>query len=398
MTQAFTIFGRQPLLGLAELESLHGAENIQPIGHVAALLNMEPSEINFAALGGTVKFGKLLTILDTTNWRDIEQFLIEAVPAHASTLEPGKLRLGFSAYELHVGPKDLLSTGLKVKKALKAAGRSARLIPNTMPMLNSAQVLHNHLTGPLGWELLFVGHGGKTYVGQSIAAQDIEAYGARDHGRPMRDAKVGMLPPKLAQIIINLANPKAGSTVLDPFCGTGVVLQEAILMGHHAYGSDLEPRMVEYSRANLDWLSQTRFFNQVCGPDKKLKTDVKLEVANACEHTWSKFDTIACETYLGRAFSALPKPEILQEVMQDVDTIIKKFLKNVASQTSPGTRMTIALPAWKVDKGFWHLSSLDHLEELGYTRSVFKHAGWDDLIYHREGQIVGRELAVLTRK
>lgn len=397
MIQTFVIFGRQPKLGLAELESLYGKDAIEPVGHVAAIVHKDPAEINFAALGGTIKFGKLLTVLETTRWGDIEQFLFKAIPEHARHLEPGKLRLGLSAYELHVTPKNLMATGLKIKKGLKTDGRSARLVPNTMPMLNSAQVLHNHLTGPLGWELLFVRHKDKTYIGQSIAVQDIEAYGARDHGRPMRDAKVGMLPPKLAQMIINLAKPKPGSTVLDPFCGTGVVLQEALLMGHDVYGTDLEPRMIAYSQANLDWLKQTRYYQHVCGPETRQGT-IKLDVGNACERHWEKFDAIACETYLGRPFSALPKPEILKEVMQDVDTITKKFLKNVASQTKPGFRMCIAVPAWSDGKSFWHLSTLDHLEELGYTRAVFAHAEVDDLIYHREGQIVGRELVVITRK
>ena len=44
--------------------------------------------------------------------------------------------------------------------------------------------------------------------------------------------------------------------LLDPFCGTGVVLQEALLMGYDVYGTDLEPRMIDYSGANLDWLSE----------------------------------------------------------------------------------------------------------------------------------------------
>lgn len=68
----------------------------------------------------------------------------------------------------------------------------------------------------------------------------------RDYGRPARDARVGMLPPKLAQIMLNLSvkDEKSG-TVLDPFCGTGVLLQEAALAGFDFIGSDIEPRMVE---------------------------------------------------------------------------------------------------------------------------------------------------------
>src|SRR5690606_35926256 len=129
------------------------------------------------------------------------------------------------------------------------------VVPNTELMLNSAQVLYNQLTSPLGMELLLVRNGGKILLAQTVAEQDIDAYSARDQQRPKRDAKVGMLPPKLAQIIINLASGKLkltpGETLLDPFCGTGVILQEAKLIGYDIYGSDLESRMVKYTKENL---------------------------------------------------------------------------------------------------------------------------------------------------
>ena len=84
--------------------------------------------------------------------------------------------------------------------------------------------------------------------------------------------------------------------------------------------------------------------------------------------------------------------------MQDVNHIHKKFLQNVASQTQPGFRMCIAVPAWSVRGEFKHLKTLDILDELGYNRIEFVHARSEDLIYHREGQVVARELVVLTRK
>ena len=89
---------------------------------------------------------------------------------------------------------------------------------------------------------------------------------------------------------------------------------------------------------------------------------------------------------------------MLADVMSDVNTIHKKFLKNVANQTKPGFRMCIAVPAWSDGKQFWHLDTLYHREELGYTRAVVVHAPKENLVYHREGQIVGRELVVLIRK
>ena len=123
-----------------------------------------------------------------------------------------------------------------------------RVVPNRAATLSSATSFHNHLTSETKIELLKVG--GRYY--RVIQVQNINAYARRDQERPARDAKVGMLPPKLAQILINLAGElRSGATVLDPFCGTGVVLQEALLMGYRAYGTDVSERMVEYSQRNF---------------------------------------------------------------------------------------------------------------------------------------------------
>jgi hypothetical protein len=111
-----------------------------------------------------------------------------------------------------------------------------------------------------------------------------------------------------------------------------------------------------------------------------------------------QFDLIASETYLGRALSSMPDHETLQKIVTDCDTIHTKFLKNVARQTDAGFRMCLAVPAWYTRKGFRHLPMLDHLEELGYNRVSFVHAKTQNLVYHRENQIVARELVVLTRR
>lgn len=404
--RSLIILGRQPALGLAELESLYGPEVLRPVGERAVSIDLEPKEINFARLGGMVKFAKILTILDTTNWGDIQKFLESVAPGHAANLPEGKLRLGFSAYGLGVTPQRIQATGLALKKVIRSTGRSVRYVPNVEPELNAAQVLHNQLTQKLGWELLFVRGGGKTIVAQSIAVQDIEAYRRRDQQRPYRDARVGMLPPKLAQIIINLANPPSGGTILDPFCGTGVLLQEALLMNYGAYGSDLDKRMVEYSEGNLKWLTNTFRLPLACSDDLELETPqpinsgrYHLEIADATSASWKSVPSaIAAETYLGRPLSSLPDQEILQKIMNDCDTIHKKFLRNITRQTKPGLRLCLAVPAWKTKAGFKHLRMLDSLGDLGYNRIRFVHASSQDLIYHREGQIVARELVVLERK
>ncbi len=389
MFPTLCILGRQPALGVAELESLFGADNVQPFGE-SALLNIPAKDVPFARLGGTMKLCKVLTPLPTQAWPELVKYISAELPKHVCCLPEGKIKLGISVYDLPVDVRKINTSGLELKKVIKNAGRSSiRIVPNKTKELNSAQVLHNNLTGPLGYELILIKYGQQTILAQTIEVQDIEAYASRDQNRPMRDTYVGMLPPKLAQIIINLARPETGETVLDPFCGTGVIPQEALLMGYGAYGTDLEPRMIEYSESNLKWLKERYQFSG----------NLHLEVGDATNHQWgSPFQKVAAETYLGRPFTSLPDSQTLNQVMRDVDTIHKKFLQNMTTQTKPGFRVCLAVPAWKTRDGFKHLPVLDRLEELGYTRTSFAHAKNDDLIYHREGQIVARELVTITRK
>lgn len=390
--KSLAILGRQPALGIAELESLYGS--VRPLGHQVAALNVAADEINFARLGGSTKLCKLLTVLDTTNWAEIEKYLIKTTPEHAAMLPEGKLTIGLSLYGFKETAQRIQATGLSIKKAIKKSGRPIRLVPNQEPALNTAQVQHNKLAGELGWELVFVADNGKTYLAQTVASQDLDSYTLRDRSRPKRDSRVGMLPPKLAQIIINLATgdaEPAGKTVLDPFCGTGVVLQESLLMGFNAYGTDLEPRMIDYSGENLDWLDAQFQLGEV---------EMRIEVGDATRHKWQPApDFVACETYLGRPYTTVPPTEQLHKNISDCNAIINKFLRNIHAQLKPGSRLCIAVPAWQVKSNqFKHLPLVDSLEEIGYNRMEFERVEPSSLLYYREDQVVARELLVITRR
>ena len=384
------ILGRQPALGVAELESLYGAAKVRLVGDHAAIVSHDTEHLDFTRLGGSVKACRLLTTLDTTDWNKLERYLLDTTPEHAGYVPDGKLTIGLSAIGLKVTPGKLNATGLSIKKAIrKASDRSVRLVPNVETELSSAQVLHNQLTGERGWELVLVADGTRTHLAQTYAVQDIDSYTLRDRGRPKRDAKVGMLPPKLAQIIINLAaGEKSVGIVLDPFCGTGVVLQEALLMGYDVYGTDLEPRMVDYTGENLDWLDE-QF--DISG------REMRIEAGDAISHTWEPIpDLVAGETYLGRPFTARPDRETLERNAGDCNQIIKKFLTNIHDQLAPGTRLCLAVPAWQTGKDhFKHLPLLDQLNDLGYERVSFEHVRPTDLLYYRTEQLVARELLVL---
>lgn len=438
MIMIVCILGRQPRLGLAELESLYGAEKIKVVaGGTVALVDVPSID---RELGGTIKVAKLLDALETTTFDKLSQSLAKRMSKYLAELSiEGKVKFGLSVYGVKTNIGELNRASLFLKKRIKNAGRSVRVVPNNELYLNSAQVLHNQLTSRVGLELLLIRDGDKTFIARTIHEQDIDAYTLRDRGRPKRDAFVGMLPPKLAQIMIHLAhghaslkkndnvmlaaaelvevsetsafpagarqdkdNQLAPSGVdessadsdagtlrlLDPFCGTGVVLQEAALEGYAVYGADLSQKMVEFTTTNLKWLAETH----------KVDIDATIEQGDATTHQWKgQIDTVVCEGYLGQPMSQEPPREKLEMIMHECNSIMRDFLKNIAPQLPSGTPLCVAVPAWHLSDGFKHLKMVDQLDELGFSRREFIHARESDLLYYREDQIVARELLVLTK-
>jgi tRNA (guanine10-N2)-dimethyltransferase len=383
------ILGRQPALGMAELESRFGDERLSPLGDLAARIDVDADAIPFPLLGSVMKFAAPLATFETVEWSTIVSLTGEKLIELLDALPEGKIKLGVSVYDLPVNLKTLQRSSLELKKTVRSAGRSVRVVPNTALELNSAQVIHNRLTTEVGCELLLIRDGRQTHLARTLYVQDIDDYAKRDFGRPKRDSFVGMLPPKLAQTMLNLAQVAPGDHLLDPFCGTGVVLQEAALMNATLYGTDVSERMVEYTRHNLNWLKSTYDIDFVS----------KLEPADAMTASWNRpIDRVVCETYLGQPMTTLPDQSKLEKVMHECNDITAKFLVNLRGQLKAGTRCCMAVPAWFDGHKFKHLPVVDDLEKMGYNRISFKYASNASLVYHREDQVVARELLVITVK
>lgn len=385
------ILGRQPALGIAELERIHGSENIAWFSNATALIEAEFFSIEH--LGGTQKAGRVILQLPRGDFRQASMKIVQHyIKKWAAT--DHKITLGISAYNLPVSPRDVQKTGIIIKQKLKNNGVTLRLIPNPEAALSSATSHHNKLgLSPNKVELLIVrAKDGRIIVAESIGAQNITALARRDQGRPKRDAFVGMLPPKLAQIMVNLSSVQTGSQqgrLLDPFCGTGVVLQEAALMGLPVYGTDLADKMIDYSKANLEWLASTY----------TMPIDFKFHQGDAMTTKWQQpIRAVATESYLGQPFSAPPSPAKLAEVRRNCNHITSSFLRNLSTQIQPGTPVCVAIPAWKDINGtFTHLPLIHELAALGYTQYQFKNINPQDLLYYREDQVVARELLVLAK-
>ncbi|MDI6708467.1 MAG: THUMP domain-containing protein [Candidatus Thermoplasmatota archaeon] len=163
--------------------------------------------------------------------------------------------------------------------------------------------------------------GNKCYVGESIIELNRKALEARKpQYRPFFSPI--SLHPRIARALVNLSRVKEGEILVDPFCGTGGILIEAGLIGLRIVGCDIDMRMVEGTKKNLE------FFNI---------RDYELFQADVGEIT--KFikscDAIVTDPPYGR--SATTRREKVLELYQRAFKCFKKILKE-------GKYLVVVLP------------------------------------------------------
>lgn len=65
----------------------------------------------------------------------------------------------------------------------------------------------------------------------------------------------GKFFPQLVRALVNIASIESGSTILDPMCGSGTTLVEAVSSGHRAIGCDMNPLSVFISQVKCEVLT-----------------------------------------------------------------------------------------------------------------------------------------------
>jgi tRNA (guanine10-N2)-dimethyltransferase len=125
---------------------------------------------------------------------------------------------------------------------------------------------------------------------------------------------------KLARCMINLAEPKAGDVVLDPFCGTGTTLIEAELIGCKALGLDIKRRMAKGTIRNM------AHFN--VRPEGIIIADAKYPPI-------VRVDCVVADPPYGISSSTMKRTT--KQIIEEVLTAVHEMLRN-------GRRICMAAP------------------------------------------------------
>ena len=367
MSTYLFILGKDADLSLAELEARYPKGKIDIIGPDFAILdtNQKINQSEFNKLGGVIKMGQVICEADR---KKLSDELVRQLTKHHSG---SKLNYGISVYDW--SEKNLRPLLLDLKKELKKEGIGSRFANQRFRNLSVAQYkgIKNK-----GVEFLVAKEKDKFIIAEVIAVQDIDSYSKRDYYKPYRDMKVGMLPPKLAQIMINLAGDV--KTIWDPFCGGGVLVMEGLLMGHDMIGSDINQKNLDGAVKNVDWLQREYGF----------KNRVDLFIHDAVKPIQNKnFDAVVCEGYLGPPQLRVRSESELDPVIMELDSLYMGFFNALKDIAFKGP-IVIALPFFRL-KGGKELdlkSTVGKIEKLGFKKNL------KILKYARPDQVVGRAI------
>jgi tRNA G10 N-methylase Trm11 len=427
MQYAF-VLGRVYTLSLAELLAVLGRQGmeIKILDSSLEVVVVEssaplPVEKLQRELGGVVKILKVIDVVpkreqDSINFALQNYFKPSKIKTDFLKSYTGKIQFGISVYLLDMEVKafgEPKRIGMFIKRGLQDSGQGIRLVlPEYNALALASVVVTKNLLLQKGAEICVIAGTNKIYTAKTLSVQDFEDYGRRDYQRPVRDELQGMIPPKVAQSMLNMANAKPGQTLLDPFCGIGTIVQEGVLLGYRMLGSDISAKSISGSEKNLEW-----FRNRYKIPKGKYH----VEVADAREISGlvsnltqvgaiSDIAGIVTEGYLGPMYGQFPKQSDIEKNFAELQELytasFQEFLKIIPS----GARVIICIPAYKKSGGYVDFPSLDFITDLGYNLtnaispnlaakfSFLKLTQRGTVIYDRKDQIVAREIVIFEKK
>ena len=121
-----------------------------------------------------------------------------------------------------------------------------------LAQLSHVEVLKKNLVENKAEVLFCIGRT-ETWVATTVAVHNPFEFQKRDIYKPNQRKIFGM-PPRLARMMVNLSACKSGKVLLDPFCGVGTILQEALQEKAMVVGMDVNPWCVKAATENLEWL------------------------------------------------------------------------------------------------------------------------------------------------
>ena len=343
---------------------------------------LNPSMIN--DLGGTIKIGKALLSISLELVKDaflhrnkhaqaqIKTDLAEKLATTEFFQKPfKKLVFGVSLYfdDRHFlrSSKEMYRfIGNCFKEKLGSADIKAKFMgfpkDRRLPQLTHVEVLKKSLIEESA-EILFCISNKQAFTAKTIAVHNPFEFQKRDINRPVQ-RKIFSIPPRLAKIMVNLSLCSQGKTLLDPFCGVGTILQEAMLTKAQVMGVDINPWCVEAAHANLEWLKNQYDLKEashriLSGDARHLSDQIPKETV----------DCITTEPDLGPALRHVPTESYAHKIINKMEPLFHDFLPQAYIILKNRGRLVLVTPYIRTRTGtFVSMNIQGHARSVGFER------------------------------
>ena len=353
----FYILGRNPKLSRAEIFSYLEARdlNFNELIFDSNLLVIESDfKIPIQQLGGSIYSGD---ILFEGKMNDFEEYLEEN-----EIIESDKF--SYSVFG-NIEP-DLFKSKFKneKKKAVLKHGHKR---------INFQSGEYDSLAKTNFSMFLYI-HKSKVYFGLVNQKYDYTQVKKRDMQKTVRREALA-ISPRLSKILINLSGAKKSDLLLDPFCGVGSILLEAMILGINVYGIDKDSSAIKDAEKNIKWL--------------KSEFDIfaKHELTNIDSRGAPRIncDAVVSESPLGKLQKHKVSDKEAKKIISDFEALIIPILRRLKVVKKRNARIAITFP--KV-KGF----SVDYrkvCERIGLILVL------GPIEESRPGQFISREIIVI---
>jgi tRNA G10 N-methylase Trm11 len=234
--------------------------------------------------------------------------------------------------------EDILATLLT---AVRDAGfRKANLVRPR----NGTEVLSREIASRGIIDFVVLRIAGRFWLGATTFVPDVREFQKRSNERPVVSSQIS-ISSRLAKLLLNLSGAKKGELMLDPFCGSGTILSEALSAGINCIGVDRDRNRVENSRQNLEWLSKS--LKTTASYTLKVGDSTNLERVMG----GTQADAIVTEPILLPRIEVAPTLEKAKKLIRNSSRLYSDALYSMATSVRKGGRLVVVAPSLRTAGG-----------------------------------------------
>lgn len=226
--------------------------------------------------------------------------------------------------------------------------------------------------------------------------QDPNYWSTIDFEKPFRDKHIGMLPSKLARIMVNLTGAARDDVIWDPFVGQGTVLMQALITDRNGIGSDISIKAIEASKENLTWLLKRGFTNRQL--PELIEFDIKKEYGTI-SYSVRNVSYVVTEPFLGN-FRSKPFESKAAASQQwgEIYRLYNALLEKAHDTIKRKGRVVFVKPLFQyIDNGTrkWYNPEVK-FDRLGFKRIKISEK-LEDNSWIQKDNTIAREIVVLEK-